>query len=54
VSIEFSNEQSAYVTGAIAEGDRIVVTGIHRLTPKQKVQNIEQVSLSENGKISNL
>ena len=54
VSIEFSNEQSAYVTGAIAEGDRIVVTGIHRLTPKQKVLNIEQVSLSENGNISNL
>lgn len=54
VSIEFADEKRAYVTGAIREGDRVVVNGIHRLTPQQKVQNIEEVSLTENGQYANV
>jgi RND family efflux transporter MFP subunit len=47
VSIEFADEKQAYVTGAIAEGDRVVVSGIHRLTPGQNVNNIEELSAAK-------
>ena len=54
VSVEYADEQRAYVSGAISNGDRLVVSGIHRLTPGQQVQNIEQVNIDELGQFAAL
>ena len=47
VSIEFVNNDFAYVSGAIAQGDKLVVTGIHRLAPNQQVSNMINVPLND-------
>ena len=54
VSIEFADESRAFVSGAISSGDRFVIAGIHRLTPGQKVNEVAQVTLDQNGQLSGL
>lgn len=45
VSIEYAQDKRAYVSGAIANGDLVVVDGIGRLTPHQQVNNVIEVSV---------
>ncbi len=45
VSIEFSDTKFAYISGAIAGGDKVVVSGVHRLAPNQAVTNVHEVSI---------
>lgn len=45
VSIEFANDEFAYITGAITDGDKVVISGIHRLAPDQYVKNMQVISL---------
>lgn len=40
VSIEYAEQNRAYVSGAIAQGDKLVINGIHRLTPNQTVKKV--------------
>lgn len=44
VSIEYAEQHRAFVTGAITNGDKLVINGIHRLTPHQRVNNVQQAS----------
>jgi hypothetical protein len=37
------------VSGAISNGDKVVVNGIHRLTPQQKVNDVDLVKLEDSG-----
>ena len=43
VSVEYADDTKAYVTGAIQDGDKLVVSGIHRLTPMQVVNKVVEV-----------
>lgn len=45
VSVEYADAHKAFVSGAIKDGDRLVVSGIHRLVPHQSVKNIIDVNL---------
>lgn len=38
VQIEYADLEQAYISGALADGERIVSTGLHRLTPGQTVR----------------
>jgi hypothetical protein len=49
VSIEYADDVRAYVSGAISNGDKVVVNGIHRLTPQQKVNDVDLVKLEDSG-----
>nr|WP_136251404.1 efflux RND transporter periplasmic adaptor subunit [Ningiella ruwaisensis] len=40
VSLEHLDGDRAFVSGTIAPGDRIVISGTHRFTPNQRVSNI--------------
>lgn len=44
VSIEYAGSSRAFVVGAINTGDKLVVSGIHRLVPMQTVKNVVEVS----------
>jgi RND family efflux transporter MFP subunit len=44
VSVEYANQNYAFVSGAINNGDKLVVSGIHRLVPQQSVNNVVDVS----------
>ena len=44
VSIEYADNNKAFVSGAIETLDKVVVAGIHRLVPKQKVTNVRQIA----------
>ncbi|GBL03721.1 efflux transporter, RND family, MFP subunit [Glaciecola sp. KUL10] len=46
VAVEYLEEQRAYVTGAIKDGDKIVVNGLQRLTPNQIIAKVNEVSVS--------
>lgn len=50
VSIEYADNEKAYISGAISENDMYVTEGIHRITPHQKVNNIHELAnpISEN------
>jgi RND family efflux transporter MFP subunit len=43
VSIEYADKTKAFVSGAINEGEQLVVSGIHRLVPQQTVTNVVDV-----------
>ena len=43
VSIEYADNEKSYVSGAIQHGDKVVVSGIHRLVPQQSVSNVVEV-----------
>ncbi|MDT0595572.1 efflux RND transporter periplasmic adaptor subunit [Glaciecola petra] len=47
VSIEYSDQEKAYVSGAIKNGDLVVRGGIQRLTPKQTVKNVVHLELQD-------
>jgi hypothetical protein len=44
VSIEYANKTKAFVSGAINDGEQVVVSGIHRLVPLQTVTNVVEVN----------
>lgn len=44
VSIEYADKTKAFVSGAINEGEKVVVSGIHRLVPQQSVTNVVELS----------
>jgi RND family efflux transporter MFP subunit len=43
VSIEYADNTNAFVSGAINDGEKVVVSGIHRLVPQQSVSNVVEV-----------
>jgi RND family efflux transporter MFP subunit len=43
VSIDFADKTKAYVSGAVNDGEQVVVSGIHRLVPQQTVTNVVEV-----------
>ena len=43
VSITYADENKAFVSGAVNQGDLVVVSGIHRLVPQQKVDNVVEI-----------
>lgn len=47
VSIEYSDQEKAFVSGSIEAGDLIVRGGIQRLTPKQTVKNVVHLDLDD-------
>ena len=44
VSIEYADNEKAYISGAIADNDMYVTEGIHRITPHQQINNIHEVA----------
>lgn len=46
VSVEYADENKAFISGAISKDDQYVVEGIHRLTPHQQVKNVHEVRTS--------
>jgi RND family efflux transporter MFP subunit len=43
VSITYANETRAFVTGAVNQNEQVVISGIHRLSPLQQVDNVVEV-----------
>lgn len=43
VSVEYADADKAYVSGAISDNERLVISGIHRLVPQQKALNVLEV-----------
>ncbi len=48
VTVEYMEEQRAFVSGAISQGDLVVVSGLHRLAPNQTVQNVQVINTARN------
>lgn len=48
VYVEYMEQDYAFVSGAIEQGDLLVVSGLHRLTPNQVVQNIQVINTARN------
>jgi RND family efflux transporter MFP subunit len=48
VYVEYMEQDRAFVSGAIVQGELLVVSGLHRLTPNQLVQNIHVLSTARN------
>ena len=46
VAVEYLDDDRAYITGAISDGDRVIVNGLQRLTPNQIIANISETNLS--------
>jgi RND family efflux transporter MFP subunit len=46
VAVEYLEDDRAYITGAISDGDRVIVNGLQRLTPNQIIANISETNLS--------
>jgi exoribonuclease R len=44
VTVEYIEEERAFVSGAISQGELVVVSGLHRLTPNQTVQNVQMTT----------
>ena len=44
VQVLFANNQQAYVTGAISEGEQVIESGLHRLVPGQTVSPLQLAS----------
>jgi RND family efflux transporter MFP subunit len=44
VSVEYMEQERAFVSGAIAQGELLVVSGLHRLTPNQVVRNMQVIN----------
>jgi RND family efflux transporter MFP subunit len=45
VSIDYADNDKAFVSGAINNGDRVVVSGVHRLVPEQTVKNVIDIDV---------
>lgn len=43
VSITYADESKAFVTGAVNQGEQVVISGIHRLVPQQQVKNVVEI-----------
>ena len=43
VSITYANETKAFVTGAVNQDEKVVISGIHRLVPLQQVKNVVEI-----------
>jgi len=48
VYVEYMEQDYAFVSGALDHGDLLVVSGLHRLTPNQVVQNIQVINTARN------
>jgi len=48
VYVEYMEQEYAFVSGALEQGDLLVVSGLHRLTPNQIVQNIQVINTARN------
>jgi RND family efflux transporter MFP subunit len=48
VYVEYLEQDRAFVSGAIVQGEWLVVSGLHRLTPNQLVQNIQMLNTPRN------
>ena len=48
VSVEHIDSDRAFVSGALEEGQKIVIGGTHRFTPGQQVKNVRVVEASQN------
>ena len=48
VYVEYMEQERAFVSGAIAQGELLVVSGLHRLTPNQVVQNVQVINTARN------
>ncbi|AEP28594.1 efflux RND transporter periplasmic adaptor subunit [Brumicola nitratireducens] len=48
VYVEYMEQDYAFVSGALDQGDLLVVSGLHRLTPNQVVQNIQVINTARN------
>ena len=48
VYVEYMEQERAFVSGAIAQGELLVVSGLHRLTPNQVVQNLQVTNTASN------
>jgi RND family efflux transporter MFP subunit len=42
VYVEYMEQERAYVSGAIEQGELLVIAGLHRLTPNQTVNNVQE------------
>lgn len=40
VQVLFANNQQAYVSGAIEDGEQVIASGLHRLVPGQTVKPV--------------
>jgi hypothetical protein len=40
VQVEYMEQDRAYVSGAIEQGDKLIVSGLQRFTPNQAVNNV--------------
>ncbi len=48
VYVEYMEQEYAFVSGALDQGDLLVVSGLHRLIPNQQVQNIQVINTARN------
>ncbi|MFB0912252.1 MAG: efflux transporter periplasmic adaptor subunit, partial [Glaciecola sp.] len=48
VYVEYMEQDRAFVSGAIVQGELLVVSGLHRLTPNQLVTNIHLLNTARN------
>ena len=48
VYVEYMEQDRAFVSGAIAQGELLVISGLHRLTPNQTVQNVQVLNTARN------
>lgn len=46
VAVEYLEDDRAYITGAINQGDRVILNGLQRLTPNQIIANVSETNLS--------
>lgn len=53
VAVEHIDSQRAFISGAITQGDQIVVNGTHRFIPGQTVKKVEQVSMFKVAALTN-
>jgi RND family efflux transporter MFP subunit len=48
VYVEYMEQDRAFVSGAVVQGELLVVSGLHRLTPNQLVTNIHLLNTARN------
>jgi hypothetical protein len=48
VYVEYMEQDRAFVSGAIVQGELLVTSGLHRLTPNQLVKNIHVLNTARN------
>jgi len=44
VTVEYLDAQRAYLSGAVAEGEQLVATGVHRVVPGQRVRAVAEAA----------